>query len=475
MDAFDMVVIGAGPAGEKGAAQAAYFGKRVAMVDRAEDPGGSAVRNAGVPAKTLRETALYITGFRRRDIYGLSLQLDAALALERLMARTADVVATRTESVRLNLDRHRVRLFRGQAKLLPGPAVLVRSHDGSERTLRADVVLLATGSRPLHPPDIPFDDPDVHDSESIIGLRAIPRSIAVIGGGPVGCEYASVFTALGANVTLLDVADRLVPFMDAEISDVLARTFARLGMRVVLGSGAATVERLREKLQVVLVGGERLEPDTVLFAAGRAGNTEDLGLDAVGVQTDARGRVVVDARYRTTADGIYAAGDVIGPPALASVSMEQGRVAACYAFGIPFKETVDPLPPYGVYSIPEAAMVGMTASAASKQGIDAEVGRGFFEHSPRAQIMGSTEGLIKLVFRRDDRRLLGVHIVGEIAGELIHVGQAALSCNERIDTFIHRTFNVPTFGETYKYAAYDGLQRLSGRQTVIRPPERGDE
>ncbi|HET9303842.1 MAG TPA: FAD-dependent oxidoreductase, partial [Propionibacteriaceae bacterium] len=314
MDAFDMVVIGAGPAGEKGAAQAAYFGKRVAMVDRAEDPGGSAVRNAGVPAKTLRETALYITGFRRRDIYGLSLQLDAALALERLMARTADVVATRTESIQLNLDRHGVRQFQGQAKLLPGPAVLVRSHDGSERTLRADVVLLATGSRPLHPPDIPFDDPDVHDSESIIGLRAIPRSIVVIGGGPVGCEYASVFTALGANVTLLDVANRLVPFMDAEISDVLARTFARLGMRVVLGSGAATVERLREKLQVVLVGGERLEPDTVLFAAGRAGNTEDLGLDAVGVQTDARGRVVVDARYRTTADGIYAAGDVIGPP-----------------------------------------------------------------------------------------------------------------------------------------------------------------
>ena len=475
MDAFDMVIIGAGPAGEKGAAQAAYFGKRVAMVDRAEDPGGSAVRNAGVPAKTLRETALYITGFRRRDIYGLSLQLDPALALQRLMARTTDVIATRTESVRLNLDRHRVRQFRGQAKLLPGPAVLVRSHDGSERTLRADVVLVATGSRPLHPPDIPFDDPDVHDSESIIGLRAIPRSIVVIGGGPVGCEYASVFTALGVSVTLLDVADRLVPFMDAEISDVLAQTFARLGMRVMLRSGVATVERSRRKLQVVLAGGERLEPDTVLFAAGRAGNTEDLGLEAAGVQTDPRGRIVVDARYRTTADGVYAAGDVIGPPALASVSMEQGRVAACYAFGIPFKETVDPLPPYGVYSIPEAAMVGMTEAAATQQGIDVEVGRGYFEYSPRAQIMGSTEGLIKLVFRRDDRRLLGVHIVGEIAGELIHVGQAAIGSHEQIDTFIHRTFNIPTFCETYKYAAYDGLQRLSGRQTAIRPREPGDE
>jgi NAD(P) transhydrogenase len=212
-----------------------------------------------------------------------------------------------------------------------------------------------------------------------------------------------------------------------------------------------------------------------LFAAGRAGNTEDLGLEAAGVQTDPRGRIVVDARYRTTADGVYAAGDVIGPPALASVSMEQGRVAACYAFGIPFKETVDPLPPYGVYSIPEAAMVGMTEAAARQQGIDVEVGRGYFEYSPRAQIMGSTEGLIKLVFRRDDRRLLGVHIVGEIAGELIHVGQAAIGSHEQIDTFIHRTFNIPTFCETYKYAAYDGLQRLSGRQTAIRPREPGDE
>lgn len=201
-----------------------------------------------------------------------------------------------------------------------------------------------------------------------------------------------------------------------------------------------------------------------MFAAGRAGNTESLGLDVAGVETDARGRIVVDGTYRTTAEGIYAAGDVIGPPALASVSMEQGRVAACHAFGIPFKETLDPLPPYGVYSIPEVAMVGMTEEEARQRGIDCEVGRGWFEHSPRAQIAGSTDGLIKLVFRRDDRRLLGVHIVGEIAGELIHLGQGAIGCGEPIDTFIHRTYNVPTFGETYKYAAYDGLQRLERKR-----------
>jgi NAD(P) transhydrogenase len=460
MDSIDMIVIGGGPAGEKAAVQAAYFGKRVALVDRGESPGGSAVRSAGIPTKTLRETALYITGFRRRDAYGLSLQLQPTLALERLMARTADVIATRTESVGANLDRHGVQLFRGEARLGPSRSVIVRSEGGSERTLRAGVILIASGSRPLRPPEIPFDDPDVHDSESIVGLDRIPGTMVVIGGGPVGCEYASVFTALGVEVTLLDSADRLLPFMDAEISHALAGSFARMRMRLVLGSGVGAVERVGGELRVTLASGDRLHPDKVLFAAGRAGNTEGLGLEGAGVETDARGRIVVDDTYRSTADGIYAAGDVIGPPALASVSMEQGRVAACHAFGIPFKETVDPLPPYGIYSIPEVAMVGMTEDGARAEGVDCEVGRGWFEHSPRAQIAGSTEGLIKLVFRRADRRLLGVHIIAEIAGELIHVGQGAIGAGESIDTFIHRTYNVPTYGETYKYAAYDGLQRL---------------
>jgi NAD(P) transhydrogenase len=463
-DSFDMIVIGAGPAGEKAAVQAAWFGKRVAVVDRSTSPGGSAVRSAGVPTLALRETASYLTGFRRRDTYGLSLQLLPALTLERLLTRTAEVIATRTHSVRTNLDRHGVHLLRGEARLGPGPSVRVRSNGGPEQTLRAGVILIATGSRPLRPPEIPFEDPDVHDSESIICLDRIPRTMVVIGGGPVGCEYASVFTALGVEVTLLDLADRLLPFMDAEISDVLAKAFAGMGMRLALGSGTATVERAGGQLRVTLGGGERLHPEKVLFVAGRAGSTEGLGLPEAGVKTDARGRIVVDQTYQTTAEGIYAAGDVIGPPALASVSMEQGRVAATHAFGIPFKQTVDPLPPYGIYSIPEAAMVGLTEEAANGAAIDYEVGRGWFEHSPRAQVAGSTEGLVKLVFRRDDRRLLGVHIVGEIAGELIHQGQGAIGAGERIDAFIDRTFDIPTFSETYKYAAYDGLQRLQEKR-----------
>jgi NAD(P) transhydrogenase len=463
-DSFDMIVIGAGPAGEKAAVQAAFYGKRVALVDRDASPGGSAVRSAGVPTMTLRETASYLTGFRRRDTYGLSLQLLPSLALERLLARTAEVIATRTASVRANLDRHEVQLLRGEARVGPGPSVVVRSDGGPERALQAGVVLIATGSRPLRPPEIPFEDPDVHDSESIIGLDRIPRTMVVIGGGPVGCEYASVFTALGVQVTLLDLADRVLPFMDAEISDVLAGAFAGMGMRLVLGSGVGTVARVGGELRVTLASGEHLHPEKVLFVAGRAGSTEGLGLQEAGVKTDARGRIVVDQTYRTTAEGIYAAGDVIGPPALASVSMEQGRVAATHAFGIGFKQTLDPLAPYGVYCIPEAAMVGMTEQAAKAAGLDYEVGRGWFEHSPRAQIAGSTQGLIKLVFRRDDRRLLGVHIVGEIAAELVHIGQGAIGAGEPIDTFIDRTFNLPTFSETYKYAAYDGLQRLEGKR-----------
>lgn len=235
-------------------------------------------------------------------------------------------------------------------------------------------------------------------------------------------------------------------------------------MRLVLGSGAAAVERVDGALRVSLAGGARLHPEKVLFAAGWKSNTEPLGLQEAGVETDARGRIVVDHTYQTTAEGIYAAGDVIGAPTLAPVSMEQGRVAACHAFGIPCKRTLDPLPVHGVYAIPEAAMVGMTEEAARGAGIDCAVRRGWFQHSPRAQIAGATHGLIKLVFRRDDHRLLGVHIVGEIAGELIHQGQATIGCGLGIDTFIHRTFNIPTFSEAYKYAAYDGLQRLEPRQ-----------
>jgi NAD(P) transhydrogenase len=287
----------------------------------------------------------------------------------------------------------------------------------------------------------------------------------VVGGGPVGCEYASIFASLGSEVTLVDNAPRLLPFMDGEISDLLAEQFRGIGIRVSLEAGRAVVDRDELGLVVGLESGEVLRPSKVLFAAGRAGNTEGLGLAEAGVATDERGRVLVNEHFLTNVPNIYAAGDVIGPPALASVSMEQGRVAACHAFGIPFKDTVDQLPPSGVYSLPEVAMVGLTEQAATDRGIDYEVGRAWFASNTRANISGETAGLLKLVFRGDDRRLLGVHVLGTLATELVHLGQAVLHFGGTIDYFIHTTFNLPTLTDAYKYAAYDGLQRLSRRAT----------
>lgn len=459
-DRFDLVAIGAGPAGEKGAAQAAYFGKRVAIVESRDVPGGSAASKTGVPTKTLREAALYLTGFRRRELYGLGLDLTRDTVLAAMRARTDEVIALTVEAVRSNIERHGIAMIRGTARLRPDRTVVVATAEG-ERTLAADVVLIATGSRPFHPPGVPFEDPDVHDSESILELERVPARFVVVGGGAVGCEYASIFRALGAEVTLIDRSERLLPFLDVEISRVLGGIFEAEGIRLVLDAGVEDVRRTDDGLEIRSSAGELLHPDAVLFAAGRSGNTEGLGLPEAGVAVDERGRILVDETYRTSAEGVYAAGDVIGPPALASVSMEQGRVAMCHAFGIPFKETVDPLPPFGVYAVPEVAMVGMTEEAATSAGIDHEVGRGWFSGNARARIAGSAEGLVKLVFRRDDRVLLGVHIVGDDAAELIHQGQAVLHQGGTIDYFIHATFNVPTLSEAYKYAAYDGLQRLT--------------
>jgi NAD(P) transhydrogenase len=458
-----MVVIGSGPAGEKAAAQAAYFGKRVAVVEQSPEPGGAAVTSASIPSKTLRETAMYITGFRRRDVYGLRLTLDPEATLAQLRTRTAQVIETMTDAVRVNLKRHAVEFVHGRARLGSDRTVHVRVDDGQERVLHGDVALIATGSRPFHPPDIPFDDRDVHDSTTVLDIDRPFSSIVVVGGGAVACEYASVFTALGIDVALVAAGGRLLPFLDGEISELLAQTFSGMGMRLVLGGGRAAVTRDGEGLRVTLASEEQIRPDKVLFAAGRAGNTEGLGLKEVGVRIDDRSRIVVDETFRTTADWVFAAGDVIGPPALASVSMEQGRVAACHAFGIPFKETVDSIPPFGVYSVPETAMVGLTEETAAAKGIDYEVGRGWFAGNARATIAGATDGLVKLVFQRADRKLLGVHVLGDLAPELIHQGQAVLNYGGTIDYFIHSTFNVPTESEAYKYAAYDGLQRLRVR------------
>ena len=455
---YDLVVIGAGPAGEKAAAQAAFWGKRVAVVDRSPTPGG-AMTGGAVASKTMREAALYLTGFKRRDLYQVGIGLTPEIAAERLHRRTDAVVDMTTETAAANLRRHRVDLVQGEATLGGGRSVVVRDANGgsSSRTLTAEAIILATGSHPFHPPGVSFDDPDILDSDDAAQLDRPLRSLVVIGSGAVGCEFASIFTALGAEVVLVDSGSRLLPFFDAEIANMLDATFRAEGMTVVHDAGHATASRTDAGVEVRLGNGDVLSAEKVIFATGRVGNTDNLGLDVAGVDTDDRGRIVVDEHYRTSADGIYAAGDVIGPPALASVSMEQARLAACWAFDLPLKRTADSLPPYGVYAVPEVAMVGMTEADAAAAGIDYAVGRARFDANTRAAISGATDGMVKLVFRRDDLRLLGVHVIGEAATELIHQGQAVLHFGGSIEYFVHSTFNVPTMSEAYKYAAYDGL------------------
>lgn len=457
---FDMVVVGAGPAGEKAAAQAAYFGKSVAVVEDAPVLGGAMAASA-VTTKAMREAALYLTGFQRRHVYGTGIDLHPQAVIDGLRVRAVDVAASMSRAVSENLARHGIELVVGRARLPANRTVAVTAAGEVARTLVSDVVLIATGSRPFHPPGIPFDDPDVLDSETARDLDRPMRSLVVIGGGAVACEYASIFMALGAEVTLVDRGARLLPFLDAECSGLMADYLQASGMKLLSETSVTAMTRDAEGLAVQTDRGAVFRPEKVIVAAGRVGNIEELGLADIGVKTDARGRVLVDDHFQTTAPGVYAAGDVIGPPALASASMEQGRVAACYALGIPFKKTVDPLVPFGVYAIPECAMVGLTEEQAIAEGRNYAIGTSRFVDNSRAAIAGTTDGMVKLLIDGDSRKLLGIHIVGEGATELVHLGQAILHFGGTVDYFIHATFDVPTMSDAYKYAAYDCLQRMA--------------
>lgn len=463
MNSYDYIVIGGGPAGEKAAAMAAYFDKKVAIVDDGERPGGTVVSHGGIPTKTLREAALYLSGFHRREIYGIGVDIAPEVMLDLLRSRADDVTELVAAGVAANIERHDIDLLAGRGRIVGPNQVSVTTDEGTE-TYEAGKVLIATGSRPFRPPTVPFDDPAVDDSNSILALESIPGSLVVIGGGPVGVEYASITTALGVQVTLVDAGSRLIPFADAEISEALRSALESDGARFIFESPGTEIMRGDGGLEVHLPSGEILRPDKVLFAAGRAGNTEDLGLDTVGVETDDRNHIIVDGHFQTSVPWIYAAGDVVGPPALASVSAEQGRIATSHAFDLGVIEELDQLPVYGVYSIPEVGMVGLTEAAAIDKGIDTAVGRFGFDRNARSRISGWGFGMVKLVVDKADHKLLGVHIVGDEAAELIHIGQAAIHAGDKVERFIHSTFNTPTRSEAYKYAAYDALQDISGRR-----------
>jgi NAD(P) transhydrogenase len=459
--AYDLIVIGSGPAGEKGAAQAAYFGKRVALIERAPFLGGAGVNTGTVPSKTLRETALYYSGIRQRGLYGVDYSLGGDLTIGHFMHREREVVQALRAAVERNLARHGIDLIRGTGRFEDSRTVVVGDRPEGEERLTAPIILVATGSVPNRGTDLPRDDPRFYDSDSILSMSRLPARLAVIGAGVIGCEYACVFAALGMAVHLIDGRDRLLDFLDAETSDRLRLQMELLGVRLALGDGVATAAPGPEMISLALRSGGTLEVDAVLVAAGRLGNTAGLGLERAGIPVDDRGHIRVNDHYQTGVPHIYAAGDVIGFPALAATSMEQGRVAICHAFDFRYKRAVSRFLPLAVYGIPEVSMVGETEESCREKGLAYCVGRAEYRGNARGQIIGDLAGQLKLVFDRRDRRLLGVHIVGEDAAELIHVGVMVLQAEGTIDAFIDAVFNYPSLGEVYKYAAYDGLGALA--------------
>jgi NAD(P) transhydrogenase len=460
---YDLVVIGSGPAGEKGAAQAAYFGKRVAIIERAPQIGGASTNTGTLPSKTLRESALYFSGLRQRGLYGIDYSIKEGLTVKDFMFREEQVVARQRKAVTRNLADHKIDLILGEASFLNGDTVLVRS-DGKDTRVQGEKILVATGSRPNRPDSIPFDDKLVYDSDSILRMDRIPGSMVVIGGGVIGCEYASIFAALGVKITLIETHDRLLPFLDMEISLKLKSGMERIGVEMCMEERLEEIARQDDAVSIRLESGKTLEAGRVLFAAGRRGNTGSLNLQAAGVELDDKCVIKVDDKYQTSNSTVLAAGDVIGFPGLASTSMEQARVAVCHAFGFRYKQQVASLLPYGIYAIPEVSAAGETEESCKAKGIEYLVGRARYENNARGQIIGDSHGLLKLIFSPDDLTLLGVHCVGEGATEQVHLGLMVLMSGGGIDTFIDAVFNFPTLAMMYKYAAYDGLGNLSGHK-----------
>jgi NAD(P) transhydrogenase len=463
---FDLVVIGGGPAGEKAAAAAAYFGKKVVLVDGTHAGlGGATVHTGTLPSKTLRETALFITGFKRRELYtGIRWDPDGrARTAAELTQRLPEVRATQTRQIQENLERHGITVVHGTGVLADAHHVRV-----GDQAFEAEYILLATGSIPRRPPGFDFSDPDVFESDSLLALDRIPESVAVIGGGVIGSEYACVFAALGVSVELIEGGPRVLGFLDHDVSDALMASMRAAGIDLHLNDGVEKLERRDGRLVLSLKSGQQETVEKALVCAGRVGSTKGLNLDALGVKLDPRGLVLVDEEFRTSVPSVFAAGDVIGRPALASTSMEQGRMAVAAMFGLSVPRRDWTAIPAGIYTIPEAASVGPTEQELVAAGVPIVVGRSFMRHNARGQIIGDTDGFVKLIFHRETRRLLATHLVAEQATELIHIGQAVMRLGGGIDYFVESVLSYPSLTTAYKFAAYDALGQLGTVDSSLR-------
>ena len=461
---YDLVVIGSGPAGQRAAVQAAKLGKRVAIVERHADIGGVMVNTGTIPSKTLREAVMYLTGYRERGIYGESYSVKHDITMRDLTVRTSHVMQQKTDTLRHQLLRNKVKLITAHASFIDAHTLDLASVDGrSHEPVTVDKVLIAVGTAPASPDEMEVDGKLIFLSDDVLNLAELPRTLSIIGGGVIGLEYATIFATLGIRVTLIDRYPRLLHFVDAELVDTLMYHMRQKRMTLRLDEEvtfARTFEDERgQHVRVQLVSGKQIVTDAALYSVGRTGATASLNLEAVGLKADRRGQLRVNEHYQTTASNIYAAGDVIGFPSLASTSGEQGRLAACHAFGVP-THSVPELLPYGIYTIPEISMVGRTEEDMTEDVVPYEVGKAQYRETARGQIIGGDAGLLKLLFDIRDRKLLGVHIIGEGASELVHIGQAVLAHGGTVDYFVDTVFNYPTLAECYKTAALDGLNRL---------------
>ena len=456
---FDFVVLGSGPAGRRAAVQAAKLGKSVLVVDNRARVGGVSVHTGTIPSKTLRETALNLSGWRERGFYGRAYRVKRQIDGSDLSARLGKTLTHEIEVLEHQFARNGVQTMVGQARFVSSTQIAVTSPAG-EQVVEAARVLIAVGTAPHRPSAIPFDGRTVLDSDEFIQNPSVPRSLVVVGGGVIGLEYATIMSALDVPVTLIEPRRRILEFIDSEVVDHLVHQLRDQGMRLLLGTELERIELIGGTPVCRLSDGRSVRSDMVLYAAGRQGATAGLDLEACGLETDARGRIAVDPQtYQSAVPHIYAAGDVIGWPSLASTSMEQGRAAACHAFAQPLPSGAEHFP-IGIYAVPELSSVGLSEAAARAKGLTYECGIARFRETSRGHIMGVGCGILKLLFDLPSRRLLGVHIIGEGATELVHIGQAAIALGGTIDYFIDHSFNYPTLAEAYKIAALDAWNRL---------------
>lgn len=461
MTHYDLIVIGSGPAGRRGAIQAAKFGKDVLVVERGRRVGGVSVHTGTIPSKTLRETALNLSGWRERGFYGRAYRVKQNLTADDLRKRLHITLNHEVEVLEHQFARNRVNTLSGSARFVDKNTIEVSGEEGEATTLTADKFLLSVGTQPFRPDYIPFDGTHIFDSDEILELSELPRSLTVIGAGVIGIEYATIFSSLDVHVNLVEPRNTMLDFIDRELVEDFIYQLRDRGIALRLGEKAEKVERAGESgCCVTLESGRMVKSDIVLFAAGRMGATTALNLDACALECDHRGRLTVDPKtFQTSIDHIYAAGDVIGFPSLASTSMEQGRIATCHAFGETAYDPPDYFP-YGIYSVPEISTVGMTEEEVVERGIAYECGVARFRETSRGHIMGLETGMLKMIFSLKTRKLLGCHIVGEGATELVHIGQAVINLKGTLEYFVENTFNYPTLAEAYKIAALDAWNRM---------------